>query len=56
MNNATYTLAARPDTSNQGFEPIGLPLMSRAQAEVVMAKRQNQGDGFTYVIINANAI
>ncbi len=56
MQNATYTIAARPDTSNKGFEPIGLPLMSRAQAEAVMEQRQTQGDGFTYVIVNAAAI
>ncbi len=52
----TFTLAARPDTSNKGFEPIGLPLMSRAQAEAVMSEKQTQGDGFTYVIVNAAAI
>jgi hypothetical protein len=56
MQKNTFTLAARPDTSNKGFEPIGLPLMSRAQAESVMAEKQTQGDGFTYVIINAAAI
>jgi len=52
----TFTLAARPDNSNKGFEPIGLPLMSRAQAESVMEQRQNRGDGFTYIIVNAAAI
>jgi hypothetical protein len=55
MNNATYTIAARPDTSTHAFTPIGLPNMTLAQARDVLESKQTQGDGFAYVIVNTAA-
>jgi hypothetical protein len=55
MNNATYTIAARKDTSTHAFTPIGLPNMTLAQARDVLESKQTQGDGFAYVIVNTAA-
>jgi hypothetical protein len=55
MNNATYTIAARKDTSTHAFTPIGLPKMTLAQARDVLESKQTQGDGFNYVIVNTAA-
>jgi|TARA_R110002051_G_scaffold312533_1_gene387787 hypothetical protein len=54
MNNATYTIGSR-DSIKQSFEPIGLPLMTRAQAESALAAATRKADFFELAIINTTA-